>query len=183
MKYSFNYIIWFWLPPLGFMIATFFMSSLSNPQIGGDTPDYILHSIGYFVLTLLLIRFLLAEHPWLLLKLTTIFSGYKNVPKRLLFWHIASLSGVLIAIAYGITDEIHQYFTPGRHCSVNDVMANSFGAFMAYGISILDYLVIFRTSFQKRLLNRLKWLGVISYANYVTSKSDVCFSQFYLTVK
>jgi hypothetical protein len=176
MKYSLNYIFWFWLPPLGYMAAIFFLSSLSNPQIGGDTPDYILHSIGYFVLTLLLIRFFLAEQPRILLNLTTILSGSKNIDNDLFFWNIASLAGVLIAIVYGITDEIHQYFTPGRHCSFSDLLANTFGAFMAYGISMLDYLVISRTSFQKRMIKRMKWLGVISYANYVTSKPYAHFT-------
>lgn len=183
MKNSLHHIFWFWLPPLGYMVAIFFVSSLSNPQIGGDTPDYILHSIGYFVLTLLLIRLLLAEQPRLLVNLTTIFSGSKNTNNALFFWNIASLAGVLIAIVYGITDELHQYFTPGRHCSLSDVLANSFGAFMAYGISMLDYLVISRTSFQKRLINRMKWLGVISYANYVASKPGVHFTEFRLSQK
>lgn len=183
MKYSFNYIFWFWLPPLGYMVAIFFVSSLSNPQVGIDTPDYILHSIGYFVLTLLLIRLLLAEQPRLLVNLTTFFSGYKNIDSNLIFRHIASVSGVLIAIAYGITDELHQYFTPGRHCSLSDLLANSFGAFMAYGISLLDYLVISRTSFQKRLIKRMKWLGVISYTNYVTSKPGVHYTEFRISPK
>jgi hypothetical protein len=178
MKYSLSYLFWFWFPPLGYMVAIFFLSSLSNPRIGGDTPDYILHSIGYFVLTLLLIRFLLAEQPRLLLNLTTIFSGSNHIDNAFFFWNIASLAGVLIAIVYGITDELHQYFTPGRHCSFNDLLANAFGAFMAYGISMLDYLVISRTSFQKRMINRMKWLGVISYANHVTSKPDAHFKEF-----
>jgi VanZ family protein len=178
IKHSIHYLFWFWLPPLGYMIAIFFMSSQSNPQIGVDTPDYVLHSIGYFVLTLLLIRLLLAEQPRILLKLTTIFSGSKNIDNGFLFWHLASLLGVLIAIGYGVTDELHQYFTPGRHCSFKDLLANSFGAFIAYGISMLDYLILSRTSFQKRLTDRMKWLGVISYAKYVTSKPNAHLTGF-----
>jgi hypothetical protein len=181
MKYSLNYIFWFWLPPMGYMVAIFFMSSLSNPQIGSDTPDYVLHSSGYFVLTLLLIRLLLAEQPRILLKLTNNFTGYKNIHNGLLFWHIASISAVLIAIGYGITDELHQYFTPGRHCSFSDLLANSLGAFTAYGVAMLDYLIISRTSFQRRFTKRMKWLGVMTYANYVTSKSNAHFTEFQLS--
>jgi hypothetical protein len=183
MKYSLHHIFWFWLPPLGYMIAIFFMSSLSNPQIGGDTPDYILHSIAYFVLTLLLIRLLLAEQPQLFLKLMTFLSGPKNIDSGLIFWHVASVSGVLVAIVYGITDELHQYFIPDRHCSINDLLANSFGAFMAYGISMLDYLIISRTSFQKRLTNRVKWLGAISYANYISEKPGAFHNGLQLSPK
>jgi VanZ family protein len=181
MKHSLHHLFWFWLPPLGYMISIFFMSSQSDPQIGGDTPDYVLHSIGYFVLTLLLIRLLLAEQPQKLLKLAVIFCGSKNTNGALLFWHIASATGVLIAIGYGITDELHQYFTPGRHCSFNDLLANSFGAFMAYGVSMLDYLIISRTSFHKRWTNRIKWMRVISYANYLKSKPSGHFIGFRLS--
>jgi hypothetical protein len=178
MKHSLHHIFWFWLPPVGYMIAIFFMSSQSSPQIGGDTPDYVLHSSGYFVLTLLLIRLLLAEQPQKLLKLATIISGTKNTDDGLMFWNIASITGVLIAIGYGITDELHQYFTPGRHCSFNDLLANSFGAFMAYGVSMLDYLIMSRTSLQKRWTKRLKWLKVISYANYLNVKPSAPFIGF-----
>lgn len=152
---------------MGYMVAIFILSSLSNPRISDSTPDYVLHSTGYFILTLLVIRLLLAEQPRILLKLATIFSGYKTIDQKLLFWHIASLSGVLIAVTYGITDELHQYFTPGRHCSFKDILANSFGALMAYGVAMLDYLILTKTSFQKKLATQMKWLGVNSYIQYV----------------
>jgi len=167
MKISFHQLFWFWLPPVGYMIAIFFMSSMPDPQIGTDAPDYVLHCVGYFVLTLLLIRLFLAEQPSVVLKLTRYISGSKNTNHDFLFWNVASLAAVLTAIAYGITDELHQYFTPGRHCSFKDVSANSFGAFLAYGISMLDYLIFTRTSFQNRLKKRMKRLGGISYAGYI----------------
>jgi VanZ family protein len=168
VKHSFHHFFWFWLPPLAYMIAIFFMSSQSNPEIGGDVPDYVFHSLGYFLLTLLLIRLLLAEQPRIVLRLTAIFSGLqKNKDNGLLFWQIASISGVLISIGYGITDEVHQYFTPGRHCSFSDLLANSFGAFMAYGISMLDYLILSRTSFHQKWMTRLNWIRTISYSNFL----------------
>jgi hypothetical protein len=154
------------------MVAIFFMSSQSNPEIGDDVPDYVLHSTGYFLLTLLLIRLMLAEQPRILLKLLTIFPGYqKNKNNGLLFWQVASISGVLISIGYGVTDEVHQYFIPGRHCSFSDMLANSFGAFMAYGVSMLDYLILSRTSFHKKWTTRIKWMKPISYSNFLYSKS------------
>ncbi len=36
----------------------------------------------------------------------------------------------IIAGIYGITDEYHQYFVPGRHASSWDVAADFFGAFL-----------------------------------------------------
>lgn len=35
--------------------------------------------------------------------------------------------GILLAIIYGILDEIHQAFVPGRFPSHNDIIVNSFG--------------------------------------------------------
>lgn len=47
--------------------------------------------------------------------------------------------GILGAIGYGIIDEIHQYFVPGRASSLGDVFLDSVGvifAFMIYFILI-----------------------------------------------
>ena len=183
MKNSLHYVFWFWLPPLGYMIGIFYVSSLSDPQVGVDAPDYMLHSIGYFLLTLLLIRLFLAEQPRILLKLANYLSGSENTGIGFLFWSIASLAGVVTAVFYGITDELHQYFTPGRYCSFRDVLANALGAFLAYGISMLDYLILNRTSFQKKLINRLKLLGGISYAGHITPKPKTRFAGLRLSTE
>jgi len=39
---------------------------------------------------------------------------------------------ILIAIFYAITDEIHQYFVPGRFCTVYDVLIDSVGVMCAF---------------------------------------------------
>ncbi len=36
----------------------------------------------------------------------------------------------LIAFLYGVSDEIHQYFVPGREADVFDALANALGAFV-----------------------------------------------------
>lgn len=46
---------------------------------------------------------------------------------------------ILILISYGILDEIHQFFVPGRFCTILDLGFDSIGilfAFMFYVISI-----------------------------------------------
>ena len=43
---------------------------------------------------------------------------------RKMLWHI----GAIMAIIYGITDEIHQMFVSGRHPDPWDLLANSVGA-------------------------------------------------------
>lgn len=41
------------------------------------------------------------------------------------------LAGILLAMLYGILDEIHQYFVSGRFCSLVDVGWNSIGVLFA----------------------------------------------------
>ncbi len=38
---------------------------------------------------------------------------------------------ILMAVAYAITDEIHQFFVLGRHCSIRDVFIDTTGVLMA----------------------------------------------------
>ena len=149
MRQHVHNIFWFWLPPIAYMLAIFFMSAQSNPQIGGETPDYVLHALEYFLLALWLIRLLLSrpqdKH------------GFTQ-------WQRLCLTGMLLTIAYGVTDEIHQYFIPGRHCSLHDILADSFGAFAAYAAGCLDYGIF--TGKQAWLMRLRSWkpLTSISYA-------------------
>lgn len=154
MKQRIHHFFWFWLPPLGYMAAIFYVSSLPNPQIGGETPDYVLHALEYFLLALLLIRLLLLQHL------------LKSKGEDLNRWHLVCLLGAFIAISYGITDEFHQYFVPNRHCSLHDVVADAFGAFLAYTAAMLDYWLITRTSKRTKVLKRFRMLHSISYASY-----------------
>lgn len=57
-------------------------------------------------------------------------------------WH-----GVLFCGAYAISDEIHQYFVPGRACRAFDMGLDTLGA--AFGILIAD-IIIFRFLFKSR---------------------------------
>ena len=36
----------------------------------------------------------------------------------------------LVAFLYGVSDEIHQYFVPGRNAAVFDALANALGGFI-----------------------------------------------------
>jgi len=46
---------------------------------------------------------------------------------------------VLISVVYGMLDEFHQYFVPGRHFSIFDMMLDSTGILLA---SVLYFLRI-----------------------------------------
>lgn len=47
--------------------------------------------------------------------------------------------GAAVALGYGVTDEIHQAFVPGRFPSVGDLLADAVGA--ALGAGLVAYLV------------------------------------------
>lgn len=41
---------------------------------------------------------------------------------------LGAMSSILMVAAFGITDEVHQAFTPGRFCSLDDWLADVLGA-------------------------------------------------------
>ena len=49
---------------------------------------------------------------------------------------------IILTSVYGIIDEIHQSFVPGRSCSVFDWIADTTGAFLGVLVFILTYTYI-----------------------------------------
>ena len=100
-------------------IAMFYISSLTFGGVGekGGTNliAILYHILAYFFLALFF-------------GFTLIKGKYKS------FFIIV----ILFSIFYGITDEIHQYFVPGRSASVSDVGLDSIGIML----STLSYLVL-----------------------------------------
>ncbi len=85
----------------------FYISSMTFPA-GDDSLgiyEIIYHLTAFSYLTL-----------FLLISLT---KGKPNKPLIIM--------GIILAIIYGISDEIHQLFVPGRFASIKDIIINSFG--------------------------------------------------------
>jgi VanZ family protein len=52
-------------------------------------------------------------------------------PNQWQFYRLRTLLlTILITSAYGVVDEIHQYYVPGRDCNVWDWIADTFGAIL-----------------------------------------------------
>jgi VanZ family protein len=105
-------IIFFWLPPIGYMALIFYMSSQSLEEF--QLPDVwnidkVAHFIEYGVLGILWFRAINVVE--------------ESIPK-------AAIVASLITLAYGISDEIHQYFVPNRSSSIFDVIADGIGAWV-----------------------------------------------------
>jgi VanZ family protein len=107
------------LPALLVMAGIWFLSSQTTlPKPKGPLGiDKVQHFIAYFALAA-------AIGLW--------FSSSKS-PKRQ--WKLF-LASAAIASVYGVVDEIHQYFVPGRDCNVWDWLADSVGAVFG-GLALL----------------------------------------------
>jgi glycopeptide antibiotics resistance protein len=101
-----------WVLTILIAIGIFYISSLIfKPGAGGLS----INSFFYHFFIFFLFCFFLS--------ISMIKGNHKNI--KLIFLVLA------IAIIYGVTDEIHQYFVPSRCCSFEDVMTNSLGILTA----------------------------------------------------
>jgi VanZ family protein len=109
------------------MAVIFTLSSISRlPEPPGGLSDKGAHIIEYAGLALLVLRALAAGRM-----------GDVLLP--------AAIVGTVIATAYGLTDEIHQLFVPGRQCDVRDLAADTIGAAIA-AMVLLTWGIIRRFS-------------------------------------
>lgn len=107
--------LWNWGPAVIWMAATFVVSHQSRVQIPFGAPDYIGHGVSYAVLGALLMPALAGGR-------------LKGLRAALI------VPAVLIAGVYGVSDEFHQSFIPGRLASVSDIVADTIGAVVGAGI-------------------------------------------------
>jgi VanZ family protein len=94
------------------MAVLFFLSSRPLPASVSRVPDWTTHGAGYAILGLLLCRALAGGLA-------------RPVAPGL------AVAAVAIATAYGVTDEIHQSFVPGRMSDAWDVLKDLCGASVA----------------------------------------------------
>lgn len=103
-----------YLPLIIYWLILFVATTLPTqhmPKTG--ISDKIEHFLGYFLLTFLLCN-------------TLYFQDKKVAMKK--FPVILALG---IVAFYGMVDELHQYFVPGRFCDINDWIADVIGALIA----------------------------------------------------
>ena len=98
-----------WGPVAAYMAAIFALSSQAALPGSSLSPDWVQHGIAYAGLALVALR-------------ATSGGRWSGVGARalLLAWAIATI--------YGVTDEWHQSFVPGRMADVRDVVADAAGA-------------------------------------------------------
>lgn len=121
--------VWRWLPSLTMMIIIFLLSSMKDkgfempPALQPKIIDYLISKSAHvFLFGLLAFSFEFG------------FNNANHKTKKLI---------VLLVMLYGISDEIHQSFVPGREPGIIDVVIDSFAG----------WGVIYRKSIGSKLSN------------------------------
>lgn len=101
----------FRLLTVGWMLLIFVLSSQSSLPVVRvfSGADLLAHAAVYGILCM--------------------FLALSFVPPRVATWNRVLLLTVLVT-AYGVTDEYHQSFVPGRDASLGDVLADGAGGFI-----------------------------------------------------
>lgn len=116
-----------WTPVAIYMAAIFAVSSLSHPPSPPQISDKVQHFAGYSGLGLVTLRAVAGGQA------AGVTAG-------------AAATAWAIASAYGVSDEVHQRFVPGRASDLADVLADALGA----AAGILGAFAIIRGSRAQR---------------------------------
>ncbi len=103
-----------WGPVIVYMAVIFYLSSLSQPPLPPQISDKQGHSFGYAWLGLLMLR------------------AVSHGRRERVTWRTLAIAVVLTTL-YGVTDELHQWFVPGREADAHDVLADGVGAVIGGG--------------------------------------------------
>ena len=103
-------LLFVWGPAVGLMAVIYFASDRSDaPRLMGGIPDVLAHAAAYAVLGAATLRGL---------------AGARRAGATAR----AALLAAVLAAAYGMADEFHQSFVPGRTAELRDVLADALGA-------------------------------------------------------
>ena len=113
VKNRYIHFLRFWLPVYLYAALIFAYSSLSSPPVAPRMlhGDKLLHLVEYAILGYLVAR------------------AAKNSSSLRLRANFR-IFAVAFAVIYGLSDELHQYFVPGREVEILDVLADGAGAFL-----------------------------------------------------
>lgn len=104
-----------WGPVVAGMAAIFAVSAQSQPPVPEGMSNTTGHVLAYAGLGVLIVRAVAGALP-------------ARVTRRV------ALVTMAIAVGYGATDELHQWFVPGRVADVGDVIADAAGALIAVAV-------------------------------------------------
>jgi VanZ family protein len=110
--------VWWWAPVVVYAAGIFIASSISQPpSLPEIVSDKSVHGGLYAGFALVILRAL--ARRW----------------DRVTF--LTGLGTIVLVVLYGVSDEFHQSFVPGRTSDIADVVADGVGAAVAVGIAWL----------------------------------------------
>ncbi len=103
----------YWLPLYLYAALIFVLSSLSKPPLHPQFlfGDKLFHTVEYILFGCLAAR------------------AFKNARVSTFKMHF-SIWALLCGLIYGLSDEFHQLFVPGRQADINDVAFDVLGTFL-----------------------------------------------------
>ena len=101
----------YWIPTVAYMGLIFYLSSLPGRGIPSRIPDSLLHLAEYFIL--------------MFLAIISFSRGiFRPAGKKIYVY------AFLLTVLYGLSDELHQFLTAGRHPSLKDWIFDILGALL-----------------------------------------------------
>ena len=113
------HLIYYWLPAIALMAIIFYLSAQPSVQVSNEqTVDFLAHKLVHVIMYAAL-YFLLFRGFYSL--------EFKQNPPLKTF-----IIPMMIAIAYGASDELHQTFVPTRTGTLRDVFIDSLGIVLMF---------------------------------------------------
>lgn len=117
-----NSRLWVWGPAVVQMALIFAISSLHRAPLPDGVSDHFGHALGYAMLAMLAFR------------------GFAGGSWRGVSWRAGALA-VAFSVLYGMSDEFHQMFVPGRTAAWDDVGADFTGALIGAALVGILYII------------------------------------------
>jgi VanZ family protein len=104
-----------WGPLIAGLAVSFYLSSQPGGNVPSVAPDYLAHAVEYGILGMLALR---------------AFQGGMGSPPEPRAFALA----ILLCVLWGISDELHQLWVPGREASISDLVSDVLGVLLACGL-------------------------------------------------
>lgn len=108
------------LPPVLWVVIIYFLSAIPSSQLRFKFPpgtDKVVHAVIYFVLCWLARRAFYHQNSFPMLRNSSFMGAF------------------IFSVVYGLLDEYHQKFVPGRDADFYDLLANAGGALLYVAIA------------------------------------------------
>jgi VanZ family protein len=139
-KLRIGIIVFSWFLVFVCMVAIFRLSSQSgeeSKELSEDILSKIINAIGYIIGHNTLRKAAHAAEYFILTVLS--YNAF-----TLTFLKPRPVCTYLLCFAYSLTDEIHQYFVPGRACRVFDIFVDSLGSITAILMCLLFASLVYK---------------------------------------